>query len=138
MHFDEASEDEQKRQRQWDELLRARDPSIPGVVVPAYDLENHRIVCALLRVFTHSFSTLKVNQGSTCVILNEHPISPDVETHLTKPSSEEEGIVNGDYERYYQQDDLLLNAATVIERVSVERTVLDRDEGERIIPQQRP
>ncbi|CAM4770495.1 unnamed protein product [Rotaria magnacalcarata] len=109
--FNQISEHEQKIQKKWDELMMTKDSSVSNEMfysMPSYDLENQ-----FIRSDSH---------------LNNH-ITEEQEdktrAFITKKKIKIKGIVDGKYETFYDQDNLLINAHTVIENISFEHVVVD-------------
>ncbi|CAF4239090.1 unnamed protein product, partial [Adineta steineri] len=111
--YNQLSEHEQQVQKQWDELIVKKDSSNKMTYTkPSYDLENQ---------FIYKSDTLKSNDSQTD---HNTEVQEDVQ-----PSIKEE-IIDGKYETYYKQDNLLINAHTMIDKISFEHIILDLENNE--------
>ncbi|CAM4976530.1 unnamed protein product [Rotaria socialis] len=109
--FNQISEHEQEIQKKWDELIMTKDSSISNEMfysMPSYDLENQ-----FIRSDSHLNNHLTEEQND------------QTRAFIKKKKNKIEGIVDGKYETFYDQDNLLINAHTVIENISFEHVVVD-------------
>ncbi|CAF1378236.1 unnamed protein product, partial [Rotaria sordida] len=113
--FNQISEYEQQIQKQWDELIKTKDSSLHNQIshsIPFYDLENQ---------FIRSDSLISQHCQNNYDKEEQENTHPRIENKKEKT----EGIIDGKYETFYEQDNLLINAHTIIEKISFEQVILD-------------
>ncbi|CAF3435395.1 unnamed protein product [Rotaria sp. Silwood1] len=113
--FNQISEHEQQIQKQWDELIMAKDSSVHNQMsysMPFYDLENQ---------FIRSDSLNSQHCQNNYDKQEQEHTQPQIKNKKEKI----EGIIDGKYETFYEQDNFLINAHTIIEKISFERVILD-------------
>ncbi|UJR26814.1 hypothetical protein I4U23_008127 [Adineta vaga] len=102
--FDQLSEYEQQVQKEWNKLVETKGSSMRDQMQIKSD-----------SVTPHGS---KSNHNT-----EEHEsIVPSIEA-----AEKMEEIIDGKYETFYKQDDLIINAHTIIEKISFQRVVLDEE-----------